>query len=449
MIRSFSAFFDRRLVSIFLFGISSGFPWVMIGSVLSAWLKDEGLSRSAIGLFGAIFAVYSVNFLWSPLVDRLRPRWLGQRRGWILTMQLGIAVCCLYMATLGADTDLYEIAVIGLLIAIFSATQDIAIDGYRIDIIDENEREKLSSGSSMATAGWWTGYGGMGALPFFIADSSGWYWPQIYFLLGAAMAMLALATLFAREPDIDRDAAHARAMQAYQDSLPDVTGHPLVRQVTTWLMVTLIEPFRDFFVRNGVRLALSILLFVFLFKIGEAFLGRMSIVFYKEIGFSNSDIGSYSKLLNWWVTIVFSIIGGAVNIRYGIYRGLMIAGIAMASSNLMFAWLASTGPNTLLFAAAVIIDGFTASWSTVAMVAFISLLCNRAFSATQYALMASLSVAGRTLLASASGFIVDGLDGDWSLFFILTAVMVIPSLIFLYRIRHQIVRLEQGTVTNN
>lgn len=421
----------------------------MIGSVLSAWLKDEGLSRSAIGLFGAIFAVYSVNFLWSPLVDRLRPKWLGQRRGWILTMQLGIAACCLYMATLGASSDLYEIALIGLLIAIFSATQDIAIDGYRIDIIDEDEREKLSSGSSMATAGWWTGYGGMGALPFFIADTSGWYWPQIYFLLGGAMAMLALATLFAKEPDIDRDAAHAKAMQAYQDSLPDVTAHPLVRQVTTWLMVTLIEPFRDFFVRNGVRLALSILLFVFLFKIGEAFLGRMSIVFYKEIGFSNSDIGSYSKLLNWWVTIVFSIIGGAVNIRYGIYRGLMIAGIAMASSNLMFAWLATTGPNTMLFAAAVIIDGFTASWSTVAMVAFISLLCNRAFSATQYALMASLSVAGRTLLASASGFIVDGLDGDWSLFFILTAVMVIPSLVFLYRIRHQIVRLEQGTLNNN
>ncbi len=445
MIRSFRAFLDRRLISIFLFGISSGFPWVMIGSVLSAWLKDEGLSRSAIGLFGTIFAVYSVNFLWSPLVDRLRPRWLGQRRGWILAMQLGITLCCVYMATLGAQHDLFSIALVGLLIAIFSATQDIAIDGYRIDVIEEHEREKLSSGSSMATAGWWTGYGGLGALPFFIADTSGWYWPQIYLLLACGMGCLALATLFAREPDIDREAIRAAALDAYRGRLPSAGGHPVLRKMSSWIMVTLVEPFRDFFVRNGVRLALSILLFVFLFKIGEAFLGRMSIVFYKEIGFSNSDIGSYSKLLNWWVTIVFSIIGGAVNIRYGIYRGLMIAGIAMASSNLMFAWLASTGPSTSLLAAAVVIDGFTASWSTVAMVAFISLLCNRAFSATQYALMASLSVAGRTVLASASGFIVDGLDGDWSLFFILTAIMVIPSLVFLYTIRHQIVRLEGGT----
>ncbi|GGW80066.1 AmpG family muropeptide MFS transporter [Alteromonas halophila] len=443
MISAFNAFLDRRLVSIFLFGISSGFPWVMIGSVLSAWLKDEGLSRSAIGLFGAIFAVYSVNFLWSPLIDRVRPKWLGQRRGWILAMQLVIATCCLFMSSLNASADLYAIAITGLLIAIASSTQDIAIDGYRIDIIDEDEKEKLSSGSSMATAGWWTGYGGLGAVPFFIADSASWYWPQIYLLLGIGMVILALATLFANEPQIDRDAIHAAAAKAYQSRLTDITGHPLLRATTTWIMVTLVEPFRDFFVRNGVRLALSILLFVFLFKIGEAFLGRMSIVFYKEIGFSNSDIGSYSKLLNWWVTIVFSIIGGAVNIRYGIYRGLMIAGIAMASSNLMFAWLATTGPSTSLLAAAVIIDGFTASWSTVAMVAFISLLCNRAFSATQYALMASLSVAGRTLLASSSGFIVDGLDGDWRLFFIITAIMVIPSLIFLYRIRHHIVRLEQ------
>lgn len=188
--------------------------------------------------------------------------------------------------------------------------------------------------------------------------------------------------------------------------------------------------------------ALSFLLFIFLFKIGEAFLGRMSLVFYKEIGFSNSDIGTYSKLLNWWVTILFSLVGGLVNIRYGVYRGLMTAGIAMAASNLMFAWIAQTGPNVTLLAAAVIVDGFTSAWSTVAMVAFISLLCNRAFSATQYALMASLSVAGRTFLAAGSGFVVDTLNGNWSLFFIATALMVLPSLYFLYRIKDKIRRLE-------
>lgn len=442
LLSTLRAFRDRRLLSIFLFGIASGFPWVMIGSVLSAWLKDEGLSRSAIGLFGAIFAVYSVNFLWSPLLDRIRPLWLGQRRGWISLMQAGIALCCLVMSQLSAQGALFYLALTGLLIAICSATQDIAIDAYRIDVIQEHEKDKLSAASSLATAGWWTGYGGLGAIPFFLADSANWYWPEIYLVLAGIMLLLVLATLLAKEPDIDRELAHKEAMQRYEHVLGD-NGDKAVKRISAWLMVTLVEPFRDFFTRNGVRIALSMLLFIFLFKIGEAFLGRMSIVFYKEIGFSNTDIGTLSKLLNWWVTIVFSLIGGMVNIRYGIYRGLMIAGIAMAASNLMFAVMAQAGPDRLLFAATVVIDGFTAAWSAVAMVAFISLLCNRAFSASQYALMASLSVAGRTLLASGSGFIVDGLAGNWSAFFILTALMVIPSLLFLRSIRHHVIRLEQ------
>lgn len=413
----------------------------MIGSVLSAWLKDEGLSRSAIGLFGAIFAVYSINFLWAPLLDRIKPLLLGQRRGWILTMQAGIIGCCLWMATINASTSLYTIALCGLVIAICSATQDIAIDGYRVDSIAHHEKDTMSAASSLATAGWWTGYGGLGAIPFIVADNPNWHWQDIYLLLAAIMAVLATLTVFAVEPKIDRDSTHREATARYAA----IFGHQsmsLWQKITGWLLATLMEPFREFFARNGMKLALQILLFIFLFKIGEAFLGRMSIVFYKELGLTNTEIGTYSKLLNWWVTIIFSVIGGLVNIRYGIYRGLMIAGIAMASSNLMFALLAQTGPNKMLFVATIVVDGFTSAWSTVAMVAFISLLCNRAFSATQYALMASLSVAGRTLLASSSGFLVDALNGNWSLFFVLTAVMVIPSLLFLSRIKTQIESIE-------
>lgn len=167
MLDSLKTYHDRRYLSIFLFGITSGFPWIMISSVLSAWLKDEGLSRSAIGLFGAIFAVYSFNFLWSPLIDRVKPRFLGQRRGWIFIMQGGIALCCALMTQLSANSHLFYLALVGLLIAIFSSTQDIAIDGYRIDVIEENDNDGLSAASSVATAGWWTGYGGLGAIPFF------------------------------------------------------------------------------------------------------------------------------------------------------------------------------------------------------------------------------------------------------------------------------------------
>ena len=178
---------------------------------------------------------------------------------------------------------------------------------------------------------------------------------------------------------------------------------------------------------------------------GEAFLGRMSIVFYKEIHFSNTEIGTYSKLLNWWVTIVFSIIGGMLNIRFGIFKGMMIAGVAMAASNLMFAVIAHVGPNIQLFIMTVFVDGFTAAWSSVAMVALISLFCDRNFSASQYALMASLGVLGRTTLASGSGVLIDGMDGNWTIFFILTSVMVIPSLFCLYSIRDSIGRQEGRT----
>ena len=432
LLNALKTFNDKRYLSIFLFGISSGFPWIMIGSVLSAWLKDEGLSRSAIGLFGIIFATYSFNFLWSPLVDKIKPPLLGQRRGWIFAMQGSVVLLCLVMSQLTADQDLFYVALVGLLIAIASATQDIAIDGFRIDCIAQDDKDGMSAASSVATAGWWTGYGGLGAIPFFLADMTSWTWPNIYLLLGALMALLMCATYLANEPQIDREALLEKI------TAKDTKQSPVFH----WIQTTLVTPFAEFFNRNGVKLAASFLLFIFLFKIGEAFLGRMSIVFYKEIGFSNSDIATYSKLLNWWVTIVFSLLGGLVNIRYGIYRGLMIAGVAMAASNLLFALIAQTGPSTSLLAITVIVDGFTGAWSTVAMVAFISLLCNRAFSATQYALMASLSVAGRTLVASSSGFVVDSLEGNWSLFFILTAVMVIPSLCFLYSIRHHIKRVE-------
>jgi PAT family beta-lactamase induction signal transducer AmpG len=434
---------DKRLLFIFVFGIASGFPWVMIGSALSAWLHESGLSRSSIGLFGSITIAYSINFLWSPLLDRVKPPFLGQRRGWILLTQIFIILACVGLALLPEKQDLLLVGLFGFSIALFSATQDISIDAYRIDIIKPHEKDKLTAASAMATAGWWTGFGGLGAIPFFIADLPNWQWSEIYLVLAGIMAIMSVLVLIAKEPVTDRLEKQKLAAQSYAD-WQNVEGGELTSKQKTlnWMLVTLVEPFRDFFSRNTFKLAISILLFIFLFKMGEAFLGRMSIVFYKEIGFSNTEIGSLSKLLNWWVTIVFAILGGMVNIRFGIYRGLMVSGIAMATSNLMFALMATVGPDKALFVATIFVDGFTAAWGSVALVSFISLLCNQAFSASQYALMASLGVLGRTFMASSSGFLVDWMNGNWAGFFILTALMVIPSLIFLRLIRDHIYRLE-------
>lgn len=443
----FRYYTDRRLLTIFMLGISSGFPWVLIGSVMSAWLKDEGLSRSMIGLFGIVFGAYTINFLWSPLLDRVKLPLLylqlGQRRSWIALCQVITALAAIFLSNIVLTNQLFTAALLCFLIAAASATHDIAIDAYRIDIIPEEESEKVTAAAAMATSGWWTGYALLGALPFFLADSPHFDWPKIYLLLGAVMGLLVLVTLVAKEPESQRDHIHQQLEQSYQAKLGDT--HTLSRKALAWFAVTLIEPFKSFFNKNGLKTALALLLFIFLFKIGESFLARMSIVFYKEIGFTNTQIGQYSKLGTGLITIVFAFLGSIFNHKYGIVKGLFISGIAMAASNLMFSWIAIAGPKEYLYAMAIVIDGFTQAWSLVAMVAFISMLCDRAFSATHYALLASLGSLGRTVMSSYSGVIIDDwLHGDWAMFFVITALMVIPSLVLLYLIRHKLYAIESS-----
>lgn len=427
--QTFRSYLDKRLLWVFMLGCSSGFPWVLIGSNMSGWLKDAGLTRSAIGYFGSVFAVYAINFLWAPLVDRVKlpilHAILGQRRSWIFLCQSAVLICTLFIAGVNPADDLVLASMLALGIAIASSTQDIAIDAFRIDTFPKSESSKLPQASAMTVIGWWTGYSLPGYLAFINADSVGWN--GVYYGMAGIVAILMLFTLLVGEPKTKRDSLQAEAERRHRQ----IVGNPIV----VWLTVTVAEPFLDFFKRNGFRVALTLLLFVFLFKIGEAFLGRMSITFYKEIGFSNEQIGYYSKLIGWGLTMLFTLIGSMVNVKFGIVRGLMIGGIAMAASNLMFAWIAQVGPNEHLFLAALMVDNFTSAFSTVAFVSFLTMVTGQAFSATQYALLASLGNLGRTTLASFSGEVVDYLN-DWSTFFILTALMVIPSLIMLYSLRH-------------
>ena len=211
----------------------------------------------------------------------------------------------------------------------------------------------------------------------------------------------------------------------------------LITEIFAWLTGTIIGPVISFF-KNGFQIALGILGFVFLFKIGEAFLGRMSVIFYKEIGFTKSDIALYSKGLGWITTVIFTLLGGLFAIRSGVIKAMFVSGILMASTNLLFSLLAWSGKSELLFAIAVIFDDMAAAFATVAFVAFISMLVDRTYTATQYALLSSIGTAGRTTLAASSGALVDWLNGDWGIFFIITAVMVIPSLIFLYIIKDKL-----------
>lgn len=429
-------YYDRRLLFIFILGCSSGFPWVLISSGMSGWLKDANLSRAAIGYFGSVTAVYALNFLWAPLVDRVR--WpllyqrLGQRRSWVMSMQTLIVMLTLAIAFTDPAISLIWISLLAFLIGLFAATMDVAIDGYRIDIIGQ-EPVKLPAAAAMSVAGWWTGYSLPGYFAFHYADIIGW--PKVYLGLAIMLTVLAAITLFIREPITNRDLLQQKAAERYQQSLQ----HP----VMLWLLVTVIEPFAEFFRRNGLWLSVSLIVFILIFKLGEAFLGRMSIQFYREVGFSNDQIAEYSKLIGWGATMAFTLLGSLLNVRFGVIKGLMLGGITMAGSNLMFAWIAQVGPDENLLLWTILLDNFTTAFSIVAFVAFLTSFTGVAFSASQYALLASIGNFARTSMASFGGALVDKLDGNWTLFFLITSLMVIPALLLLLLIVRMLKQRQQ------
>ncbi len=494
--QSITPYLDRRMIRILLLGVMSGFPWVLIASALSLWLKEEGLSRSTIGWAGLIFGVYAINFLWAPIIDRIRIPFLtdkiGHRKSIIILMQSVILVSLILWSVLDPTQNLALIIGIGLAIAISSATQDITIDALRIEQIKKEETASMAAGAAMAVVGWWTGFKLGGYICLEIAEQleiSGVenYWQVTFIFLISIIVLCNIGLNFIPESNKERfqnivntDTSNANpgslinagymflavgalcfligkffgkiwftnggitfgfiAMLffAFSFFIKSFGEDYFLSKIFYYFNNVVANPLSSFFNNNGVKIGIAILTFVFLFKIGEAFLGRMSLVFYKEIGFSKGDIAIYSKALGWITTIVFTLLGGAIAMRSGIVRTLVFAGIAMAATNILFSFLAWIGPSKLLFAVAVILDDLAAAFATVAFVTFISLLVDRNFTATQYALLASVGTAGRTLLASSSGAMVDGLGGDWGLFFIITALMVIPSLICLYFIKDKI-----------
>ena len=441
----FSIYLDKRMLRILLLGAISGFPWVLIGSSLSLWLKEDGLSRSTIGWAGLIFGVYAFNYLWAPLVDRVTIPYLtkkiGHRRSWIVLMQFLILISLFLWSIFIPSENLALVIGVGLIIAIASATQDITVDALRIEQINEDEGKSMAAGAAIAVVGWWSGYKLGGVLSLFSAEylqEAGYenYWQITFLILGILVVLMNIGLMFINE----KDNSERQNKQKELDKLISnkFKKNNYITQLVTWISGTISGPIISFFKKNGLSIAIGILGFVFLFKVGEAFLGRMSIIFYKEIGFSKTDIAIYSKTLGWITTVVFTLLGGLFVIRSGVLKAMFLAGVIMASTNLLFSFLAWSDKSELLFAIAVILDDIAAAFATVAFVAFISLLVDRAYTATQYALLASIGTAGRTTLASSSGALVDWLNGDWGIFFILTALMVIPSLVILWFMREKL-----------
>jgi PAT family beta-lactamase induction signal transducer AmpG len=445
LLNFFKPYLDRRMLRILLLGIMSGFPWVLIGSALSLWLKENDLSRTTIGWAGLIFGVYAINFLWAPLIDRLHLPFLskkiGHRKSWIILMQLIIFISLLLWSLLDPTKNLWLVIAVGLGIAISSATQDITIDALRIEQIGENEKDLLSAGAAMSVVGWWTGYKIGGLVSLVSADilqKNGVenYWQISFVILSGIITLCCIGLLFIPEKNSDEKIKSQSI--ADQKLIDKIGASNLFARIFAWIYGAIFDPLLSFFKKNTFKVALAILGFIFLFKIGEAFLGRMSLIFYKEVGFSKTDIALYSKGIGWLTTVIFTLLGGLFAVRMGLVKAMFVSGIFMASTNVLFSILAWVGSSEVLFAFTVLIDDLSAAFATVAFVGFISALVDRTYTATQYALLASIGTAGRTLFASSSGMMVDWLNGNWIIFFIITAVMVIPSLICLFLIRKKL-----------
>lgn len=423
---AFTAYLDRRVLMVLVLGFASGLPLLLTFSTLSAWLKSEGISRSAIGLFALMGTPYALKFLWSPIIDRLPlpllTRVLGRRRGWGLLIQVLLVGAVLALGATSPTEDLGRMAALALVVAFLSASQDIVIDAYRVEILDEDSQ---GPGAGAVQTGYRLAMLAAGAGALYLASAFGWF--VAYAAMAALLLPGMLVFLFGPEPAVKVSAATAERERRAADYLaarPHLRGPAAA--VTAWLYGAVICPFADFVSRPRW---IAVLLFVIGYKLGEAMAGAMANTLYVELGFRLEEIATVSKVFGFGATVLGSLIGGALVVRLGVMRALLVFGVLQSLGNLFYVLQAQSGNDVSVLALCVAAENLTAGMAGAALVAYISGLCNVAYTATQYALLSSLTAVGRTLFASASGKLADILG--WSDFFLFTTVVTVPALLLL------------------
>lgn len=417
---------ERRVVVILLLGFSSGLPLLLVYATLSAWLKESGISLTAIGLFSWASTAYAIKFLWSPLVDHMPlpflTRALGQRRSWLVVAQIFVAVCMLGLGATNPAENISATALWAVFLAFASATQDIVIDAYRVESLPE---DRQGAGAANYTFGYRMAMLVAGAGALIIADVSGWF--AAYAVMAALMAVGLMTTLISPEPVRQSSDESRNREQQVTNAVSRFTRWPdRMRRFAAETYAAVICPFADFMTR---RHWVMILLFVAFYKYGDALLGVMANPFYLDIGFSKSEIAVVSKFYGLAMTLAGGLLGGALVARYGILKTLLIGGIAQALSNLAFAVQAYVGYSLPMLAVTISIENFTGGIATIAFIAYLSSLCNVAYTATQFALLSSLMAFARTIFASGGGWLADHMN--WVSYFLLTTVAAVPGLILL------------------
>ena len=403
------ALLTRKMLICIFTGFTSGLPLYLLLNLLPAWLRSEGVNLKTIGFFALIQFPYTWKFLWSPLLDRYAIPWLGRRRGWTLLMQIGLLLCIGLLGRLSPGTTIVPVLWLAGLVALFSATQDIALDAYRRELLGESE---LGLGNAVHVNAYRIAGLVPGSLSLILADILPW--SQVFWITAAFMLPGMVMILLVSEP---------LASQAAPRTL---------RQAV-------VEPFHEFIGRAGVRGALLVLAFIFLYKLGDSLCTALATPFYLDMGFTKTDIGLIAKHAGLWPAVIGGLLGGLWMVHLGINRALWLFGVVQLVSIFGFAWLAWLGPHSVIgldqrlaLAAVIGVEALGVGLGTAAFVAFIARATHPAYTATQFALFTSLAAVPRTVINASAGWLVENLG--WLNFFLLCVVLAVPGMLLLFRV---------------
>ena len=409
--KDLSIYWERRLILIFLMGFASGLPLLLVGQTLSVRLTEAGISLTEIGLFALVGTPYNVKFFWAPLVDCLHiplfSKWLGRRRSWMVLIQICLMGGIVLLGISDPSTHSGLTAFLAFAVAFFSASQDIVVDAYRIEILDEDQQ---GAGAAMSQTGYRLGMLCAGAGAFYLASAMAW---GVVYGLMAGLIIIGFVA----------------ALKAPVTSTAD-SNEPSHVDRKDWFRSMIADPFMEFFTRSSLGVALTILGFILLYKLGDAFVGVMANPFYIKIGFSKIQIANVTKLFGVAATLLGVFAGGLIVKRVGALYSLLFCGIFQMLSNLMFAAQAVIGPKVGFLFLTIGIENMSGGMGSAAFVAYLSLLCNVKYTGTQYALFTSFMAFGRTWLSAASGWAAD--QTSWEVFFVGSTVIALPGLLILW-----------------
>jgi PAT family beta-lactamase induction signal transducer AmpG len=406
-----SVFRSRKIFILLLLGFSSGLPLALTLGTLQAWLTVEGVDLRTIGLFALVGQPYTYKFLWAPLMDRYRIPFLGRRRGWLAATQLALLVCIAWMGTISPQQSPWLLAGAALAVAFLSASQDIVFDAYRADVLDAPER---GAGAAVSVLGYRIAMLVSGGLALILADGI-LGWTATYWLMAALMLFGLAATWSAPEPE-----APPRAPRT--------------------LAAAVLEPLEEYFARPA---AWTLLIVIVLYKLGDAFAGSLTTAFLlRGAGFSLTEVGVANKWLGTGATILGALAGGALMARLGLFRSLLLFGILQALTNLGFMLLAIAGKSYPLMIGVIAAENLCGGMGTAAFVALLMAMCDRRFSATQYALLSALASLGRVYVGPAAGALAEAYG--WTTFFLLTFVIALPGVLMLWWQRLRIEALDHS-----